>query len=49
MVSRNICELVGMKKVFLELGGNVLMIVYEDVDIKKVVEMCGRIGFSNFG
>lgn len=49
VVSKNICELVGMKKVLLELGGNVVMIVYNDVDLNCVVVMCVKIGFSNFG
>jgi len=49
VASRNICELAGMKKVLLELGGNASTIVHEDADIKKAAEMCGRTGFSNSG
>jgi acyl-CoA reductase-like NAD-dependent aldehyde dehydrogenase len=49
VASTNICELAGMKKVLLELGGNASTIVHNDADIKRAAAMCARTGFSNSG
>ncbi|OLN23052.1 aldehyde dehydrogenase [Domibacillus antri] len=49
VASRNICELAGMKKVLLELGGNAATIVHEDADLQRAASMCARTGFSNSG
>jgi acyl-CoA reductase-like NAD-dependent aldehyde dehydrogenase len=49
VASRNICELAGMKKVLLELGGNAATIVHEDADLNRAATMCARTGFSNSG
>lgn len=49
VASRNICELAGMKKVLLELGGNASTIIHEDADLKRAAKMCARTGFSNSG
>jgi acyl-CoA reductase-like NAD-dependent aldehyde dehydrogenase len=46
---RNICELAGMKKVLLELGGNASTIVHEDADLQRAATMCAKTGFSNSG
>ncbi|WCK53255.1 aldehyde dehydrogenase family protein [Aneurinibacillus sp. Ricciae_BoGa-3] len=46
---RNICELAGMKKVLLELGGNASTIIHEDADLDRAAAMCARTGFSNSG
>jgi acyl-CoA reductase-like NAD-dependent aldehyde dehydrogenase len=47
--SKNICELAGMKKVLLELGGNASTIIHEDADLQRAASMCARTGFSNSG
>jgi acyl-CoA reductase-like NAD-dependent aldehyde dehydrogenase len=47
--ARNICELAGMKKVLLELGGNAATIVHDDADLRKAAAACARTGFSNTG
>ena len=47
--SRNICELSGMKKVLLELGGNAATIVHEDANLERAAELCAKTGFSNSG
>ncbi|MBU8878700.1 aldehyde dehydrogenase family protein [Bacillus sp. FJAT-29790] len=49
VASRNICELAGMKKVLLELGGNAATIVHEDADLNRAASLCARTGFSNSG
>jgi acyl-CoA reductase-like NAD-dependent aldehyde dehydrogenase len=49
VASKNICELAGMKKVLLELGGNASTIVHEDADLNRAANMCARTGFSNSG
>ncbi|MGM7723768.1 aldehyde dehydrogenase family protein [Metabacillus sp. Hm71] len=49
VASRNICELAGMKKVLLELGGNASTIVHEDADLDRAAAMCARTGYSNSG
>jgi acyl-CoA reductase-like NAD-dependent aldehyde dehydrogenase len=49
VASKNICELAGMKKVLLELGGNASTIVHEDADLNRAAIMCARTGFSNSG
>lgn len=49
VASRNICELAGMKKVLLELGGNAATIVHEDADLQRAATLCARTGFSNSG
>jgi acyl-CoA reductase-like NAD-dependent aldehyde dehydrogenase len=49
VASTNICELAGMKKVLLELGGNASTIIHDDADIKRAAVMCARTGFSNSG
>ncbi len=46
---RNICELAGMKKVLLELGGNASTIIHEDADLDRAAAMCAKTGFSNSG
>lgn len=38
-----------IKKVLLELGGNVLFIVFDDVDFDKVVEGVLVLKFCNVG
>lgn len=47
--SRNICDLAGMKKVLLELGGNAATIVHEDADLKRAATLCALTGYSNSG
>ena len=47
--SRNICDLAGMKKVLLELGGNAATIVHEDADLKRAAALCALTGYSNSG
>lgn len=49
VASKNICELAGMKKVLLELGGNAATIIHEDADLERAANMCARTGFSNSG
>jgi len=49
VASRNICELAGMKKVLLELGGNAATIVHEDADLKRAAYLCTKTGYSNSG
>lgn len=49
VASKNICELAGMKKVLLELGGNAATIVHEDADLERAASMCARTGYSNSG
>ncbi|WP_078408601.1 aldehyde dehydrogenase family protein [Priestia abyssalis] len=49
VASTNICELAGMKKVLLELGGNASTIIHDDADLKRAAAMCARTGFSNSG
>jgi acyl-CoA reductase-like NAD-dependent aldehyde dehydrogenase len=46
---RNICEMAGMKKVLLELGGNAATIVFEDAYLKDAAMQCAKTGFSNSG
>jgi acyl-CoA reductase-like NAD-dependent aldehyde dehydrogenase len=46
---RNICELAGMKKVLLELGGNASTIVHEDADLQLAASLCAKTGYSNSG
>ncbi len=40
VASKNICELAGMKKVLLELGGNAATIVHNDADLNRAAAMC---------
>lgn len=47
--SRNICDLAGMKKVLLELGGNAATIVHEDADLERAAALCALTGYSNSG
>jgi len=49
VASRNICELAGMKKVLLELGGNAATIVHEDADLHRAAVLCAKTGYSNSG
>jgi acyl-CoA reductase-like NAD-dependent aldehyde dehydrogenase len=49
VASKNICELAGMKKVLLELGGNAATIVHNDADLNRAATMCAKTGFSNSG
>ncbi|RAK22031.1 acyl-CoA reductase-like NAD-dependent aldehyde dehydrogenase [Anoxybacillus vitaminiphilus] len=49
VASRNICELAGMKKVLLELGGNAATIVHEDADLQRAAALCAKTGYSNSG
>ncbi|RBW70676.1 aldehyde dehydrogenase family protein [Bacillus taeanensis] len=49
VASQNICELAGMKKVLLELGGNAATVVHEDADLNRAAALCARTGFSNSG
>lgn len=49
VASKNICQLAGIKKVLLELGGNASTIVHEDADIARAAKMCARTGYSNSG
>jgi acyl-CoA reductase-like NAD-dependent aldehyde dehydrogenase len=49
VASKNICEVAGIKKVLLELGGNAATIVHEDAELKRAASMCARTGFSNSG
>ncbi|RBW70692.1 aldehyde dehydrogenase family protein [Bacillus taeanensis] len=49
VASRNICELAGMKKVLLELGGNAATVVHEDADLNRAAVLCAKTGFSNSG
>ncbi|MDY7220919.1 aldehyde dehydrogenase family protein [Halalkalibacterium halodurans] len=49
VASKNICELAGMKKVLLELGGNAPTVVHEDADVIEVAKQVAKTGFSNSG
>lgn len=49
VASTNICELAGMKKVLLELGGNAATIIHDDADLNRAAAMCAKTGFSNSG
>ncbi len=49
VASKNICELAGMKKILLELGGNAATIVHNDADLNRAATMCAKTGFSNSG
>jgi acyl-CoA reductase-like NAD-dependent aldehyde dehydrogenase len=49
VAGKNICELAGMKKVLLELGGNASTIVHEDANLERAANLCARTGFSNSG
>ncbi|MGM0876703.1 MAG: aldehyde dehydrogenase family protein [Bacillota bacterium] len=49
VASRNICEIAGMKKVLLELGGNASTIIHDDADLERAATLCARTGFSNSG
>jgi acyl-CoA reductase-like NAD-dependent aldehyde dehydrogenase len=49
VAGKNICELAGMKKVLLELGGNASTIVHEDADWKRAAQLCTKTGYSNSG
>lgn len=49
VASKNICQLAGIKKVLLELGGNAATVVHHDADLKRAANMCARNGFSNSG
>jgi acyl-CoA reductase-like NAD-dependent aldehyde dehydrogenase len=49
VASKNICEIAGMKKVLLELGGNASTIVHDDADLERAAEICAKTGFSNSG
>ncbi|UOR10223.1 aldehyde dehydrogenase family protein [Halobacillus amylolyticus] len=49
VASRNICEIAGIKKVLLELGGNAATIVHEDANIADAAQQCAKTGYSNSG
>ena len=49
VASKNICELAGIKKVLLELGGNAATVIHEDADLKRAAKLCAQNGFSNSG
>lgn len=49
VASRNICQLAGIKKVLLELGGNAATVVHDDADVKRAAKMCAKTGYSNSG
>jgi acyl-CoA reductase-like NAD-dependent aldehyde dehydrogenase len=49
IASKNICQLAGIKKVLLELGGNAATVVHHDADLKRAAAMCAKNGFSNSG
>lgn len=49
VAAKNICQLAGMKKVLLELGGNASTIIHDDADLRKAANACARTGFSNTG
>ena len=49
IASKNICELAGIKKVLLELGGNAATVIHDDADLKRAAVLCAQNGFSNSG
>lgn len=49
VAGRNICQMAGMKKVLLELGGNAATIVHEDADLNRAAHLCTKTGYSNTG
>ncbi len=49
IAAKNICELAGIKKVLLELGGNAATIVHGDADLHKAAIQCAHTGNSNSG
>ncbi|WP_088104678.1 aldehyde dehydrogenase family protein [Halalkalibacter urbisdiaboli] len=49
VASKNICDLAGMKKVLLELGGNAATVVHEDADLEYAAQLAAKTGFSNSG
>lgn len=49
MAAQNICQLAGMKKVLLELGGNAATVVHDDADLKRAAQLCAKTAYSNAG
>jgi acyl-CoA reductase-like NAD-dependent aldehyde dehydrogenase len=48
-VGKRICEVAGIKRVTMELGSNSPLIILDDADLDKVVEVTVANGFSNAG